>query len=182
MPSANYLPSVWIGCLAAYNQGILHGDWVVVGDGMNVIEDQIQRILAESPVEDSEEWFLGDTDNLPYMGEFPSLEKMDDVGEFIKMNSDIYPPAVLLKVLEFTAIDLELANELIEECMGIYPNFREFSDSIADEIVFSELPNCYRNNSVLTQYFDYESFANDLAHDYHVIDVPGGVFIVHSSV
>lgn len=61
-------PSVWIGCLSAYNEGILHGEWVDVPE---YLEDLIQvknEILKTSPGENPEEWEIFDSEGFAPFG------------------------------------------------------------------------------------------------------------------
>lgn len=52
-------PRVWIGSLADYNNGTLHGDWVDVAvDDEELIA--AQRILATSELPDAEEYAIFD--------------------------------------------------------------------------------------------------------------------------
>ncbi len=44
-------PRVWIACLAAYNDGILHGRWVDVTDDPADLHDAIKTTLEASPIE-----------------------------------------------------------------------------------------------------------------------------------
>jgi len=48
-------PAAWIGCLAAYNSGHLHGRWVDLTLGVEAFDDACADILRSSPVHDAEE-------------------------------------------------------------------------------------------------------------------------------
>jgi len=53
-------PSIYVACLASYNNGILYGQWIRVDQELSMIQDEIQRLLAESPIEEAEEYALHD--------------------------------------------------------------------------------------------------------------------------
>jgi antirestriction protein len=58
-------PRVWVGCLAAYNSGRLHGEWVEVTPDAEEMQDAIDRVLKSSPIPRAEEHFMADCENLP---------------------------------------------------------------------------------------------------------------------
>lgn len=45
---SNYTPRVYVACLASYNDGILHGEWVDAVDA-DEIQEGIDRVLFSSP-------------------------------------------------------------------------------------------------------------------------------------
>lgn len=81
-------PAVYVACLAAYNAGTLHGQWVDLSavselsfdeDGMAAVLQQcIDLILSESPEPGAEEWAIHDSQGLPkvLMGEWPELSEL----------------------------------------------------------------------------------------------------------
>lgn len=58
-------PAVWMGCLAAYNAGILHGEWIELDADENaeILEARVREILATSPEPAAEEWHLCDAEH-----------------------------------------------------------------------------------------------------------------------
>ena len=56
-------PSIFVACLAAYNDGHLHGAWIDATQDPLQIHEEIQEMLDESPVEDAEEWAIHDKEN-----------------------------------------------------------------------------------------------------------------------
>jgi antirestriction protein len=83
-------PKVWIGCLAAYNCGRLHGEWVDVPETADELWGEIKRVLAKSPVPGAEEWFFGDYEDFrPWQpGEYPDVEKLVLAAELIREKGD----------------------------------------------------------------------------------------------
>ncbi len=53
-------PRIYIACLAAYNNGHLHGAWIDADQDADQIRDAIAAMLARSPVEDAEEYAIHD--------------------------------------------------------------------------------------------------------------------------
>ena len=53
-------PRIYVACLAAYNNGYLHGAWVDATQDAWAIWGVVQKMLAASPVADAEEWAIHD--------------------------------------------------------------------------------------------------------------------------
>ncbi len=51
-------PQIYVVCLAAYNNGILHGEWIDATQDVSTIYDEIHEMLAKSPIEDAEEFAI----------------------------------------------------------------------------------------------------------------------------
>jgi antirestriction protein len=78
-------PRVWIGCLAAYNNGTLHGDWVDAAVESDEPYESVQRILASSPEPNAEEWGIFDYDEFGTyrVQEYDQLEQVARVARGI---------------------------------------------------------------------------------------------------
>ena len=48
-------PRIYVACLAAYNNGILHGEWIDADQGVEHISEQAAAMLKASPIEDAED-------------------------------------------------------------------------------------------------------------------------------
>lgn len=55
---------IWAGCLAAYNAGTLHGEWLALDDYADgeALHAAIETMLAASPSPGAEEWHLADAE------------------------------------------------------------------------------------------------------------------------
>ena len=51
-------PRIYVACLAAYNNGHLHGRWITATFGEAHIHAETQAMLAASPMSDAEEWAI----------------------------------------------------------------------------------------------------------------------------
>jgi antirestriction protein len=65
MPSSNTAaasvsPRIYVACLAAYNNGKLHGAWIDADQSADDIEREVARMLAASPEPGAEEWAIHD--------------------------------------------------------------------------------------------------------------------------
>ncbi len=68
-------PRVYIACLASYNNGILHGEWIDVPDTVEELQAEINKVLASSTIPSSEEWAVHDHEGFAGLitSEYPSL-------------------------------------------------------------------------------------------------------------
>ena len=55
-------PRIYVACLAAYNNGILHGCWVDADQSFEDIWQEIRDMLASSPIPGAEEHAIHDYD------------------------------------------------------------------------------------------------------------------------
>ena len=53
--TAKDTPSIYVACLAAYNNGKLHGAWIDATQELDTILEAVQAMLAASPEPDAEE-------------------------------------------------------------------------------------------------------------------------------
>lgn len=49
-------PRIYVACLAADNNGYLHGEWIDVNQDSDSLYADIKNILTSSPIPDAEEW------------------------------------------------------------------------------------------------------------------------------
>ena len=58
---------VYAACLAAYNNGKLHGKWIDIDDDTTTetLQAEIATMLASSPEPGEEEWAFHDYDGIP---------------------------------------------------------------------------------------------------------------------
>src|SRR5688572_12582867 len=75
-------PQVFIGCLAAYNDGKIHGTWV---EAVNEVELAINArfILFTSPIPGAEEWIINDSMNFEGLSfnEYTPFEEIVAIGK-----------------------------------------------------------------------------------------------------
>jgi antirestriction protein len=71
-------PRIYVACLAAYNNGVLHGTWIDADQGQDVIHSAVQRMLAASPIPGAEEWAIHDYEGFGTLrlSEWESFERV----------------------------------------------------------------------------------------------------------
>ena len=163
---------IYVACLAAYNSGILHGEWIEVSSNVDELQEGVDKVLQSSPAADAEEYAIHDYDDFPNMGEYPGLERIAEVTELIE--SSDFDADVVAAVIANWPNDLEAAEKALSDNHGVWDSFQDYADDFADEML-----NCHDcgNGNWIKDYFDYDKYARTIEHDYTVIDVPKGVFI-----
>ena len=77
-------PRIYVACLAAYNNGCLHGRWIeaTTPDEVTV---EVCAMLAESPLPDAEEWAIHDYEGFEgaQLSEYASFETVCNLAYFI---------------------------------------------------------------------------------------------------
>lgn len=154
-------PQIYVACLASYNNGILYGKWIDA-DNADIMQDEINEMLKNSPEADAEEWEIHDHE---YLGNNVSsdLEEIANTAAFIKEHGELG-----LALIEHTCNDLEYAERLMEDYQGEYDNEEAFGWHIYEECYEYQIPENLRF------YFDIEKFTRDLFLDgYMSIEVNG---------
>jgi len=60
MQNSKTTPKIYVACLAAYNNGILHGQWIDANQEVDDIHEEIKKILRASPIPGAEEFAIHD--------------------------------------------------------------------------------------------------------------------------
>lgn len=162
-------PQVFATCLAAYNNGRLHGRWIDATDADDM-RAEIADILAESPIPNAEEHFFSDTDNFGNMiGEYTSVDQVARLGALIEEHG--------LTAVEFVAgyassdpddIDRRI-DEVERYSAGPHASQHHTLECWAQELtedISGELPSWV--------HIDWHSTARDLLIDYHHEFAPNG--------
>lgn len=164
-------PRIYVACLASYNAGILHGEWITL-DGSADIGEEIKTMLAASPVDDAEEYAVHDHESCGNLSEYAGMDSLNNIAEAYRLT-------------ETNTIDWEL--------------FCEFCGHLGKDLNPSEISayeDCYAGSSIdlvswcqdfleetgqlesipenLRFYFDYEAYARDVEiNDVFTIDHNG---------
>ncbi|WP_327377649.1 antirestriction protein ArdA [Streptomyces sp. NBC_01216] len=141
---------IYAACLASYNHGILHGEWIDATQDPDSIGHEIELMLKASPIPGAEEFAIHDYEDFGgiQLGEYESLEEL----HLIALALDDFPAVV---VRHFHGeVDAE---DLYETCQDRYigkveeeagPEENAYAAYIlAEEDHFwDELPKQYRSH------------------------------------
>jgi antirestriction protein len=187
-------PQVWIGCLAAYNGGCLHGKWVDATDA-DEMEATKDEIIKTSPALLPEEWFIADYDNFPAaivreLGEHASFETVANVATALEEHGAAF--AAWLSVQD-SGLDLaadDLGEQFEEHYRGEWDSEEAYAMETACELGWSNVPAILyydgygghdkRNRcevfDALAGYLDWKSIARDMFQHGEYTYVDGYVF------
>ena len=145
-------PRIYVACLAAYNSGFLHGEWIDIDKDLEDVQDGIQKMLALSPIKGAEEWAIHDFEGFGEysLSEYESIDHVFELAKFITEHGDL--GANLLG-----DYSIEEAVRLLEDnYQGAYDNEVDFAYYLFDECYSNAIPDN------LISYFDYVAFTRDL--------------------
>lgn len=75
---ATTAPRIYVACLAAYNNGILHGEWIDADQSADELHEDVQQMLTASPEPGAEEWAIHDYEGFGELrlSEWESFERV----------------------------------------------------------------------------------------------------------
>ena len=81
---------IYVACLAAYNNGHLHGEWIEVTDEASIWE-AVQAMLFASPIDEAEEWAIHDYEGFEgaQVGEYFSFESVVKLADYIRERGEL---------------------------------------------------------------------------------------------
>ncbi len=168
-------PRAYIACLAAYNNGYLHGEWVEL-DGTEDVPERIQNILKSSPIPEAEEWAIHDHEYCGSLGEYAGLQALHDIEEAYttcQKEHIEWEPFVLFCEHTGESIHPAQCDRVNETFAGCYDNLTEWAENYIEETgLLSDAP------ATLARYFNVEAFARDMElTDLFTIPHNGEIFV-----
>jgi len=143
---------IYVACLAAYNNGILHGRWIDATQGEEHIWHGIREMLKASPIPGAEEYAIHDYEGFEgrALGEYSSVSQVADLASFVDEHG-----ALAAKLVEhFGCID-EAREAMEDRYHGVYPSVADFAQTLTEET--TTIPEN------LQYYIDWERMGRDLA-------------------
>ena len=142
---------IYVACLAAYNNGILHGAWIDAEQDSSDIHDEIRVMLQASPIPEAEEWAIHDFEGFEgsEISEYEDIESVAEIAAFIAEHG-----ALGGKLLSyFDGLD-EAREAMSEHYAGVYESVADFARELTEQS--TDIPQN------LAYYIDYERMAHDL--------------------
>jgi len=138
---ASGLPNLgaYFACLAAYNNGRLHGAWVDLEeiDSIEELQECISWILATSPEPFAEEWAMHEHSGLPNClsrSEWPDLEALASYGsELAAISGDPEEVAEAYRLLCDDLGEVVSASDFEERYCGRHDSGEDFAAELAEE-------------------------------------------------
>jgi antirestriction protein len=85
-------PRIYVACLAAYNNGLLHGGWIDADQSADELLEAVARMLASSPQPGAEEWAIHDYEGFGSLrlSEYEPLERVATIAAGIARHGDAF--------------------------------------------------------------------------------------------
>lgn len=144
-------PRIYAACLAAYNNGILHGAWIDAAQEPWALYDAVRVMLAASPIEGAEEWAIHDYEGFGgiRIAEYAGLERVSELAAFIAAHGEIGAA-----LLDYYSGDLDEAREtLADRHLGAYASLADYVQELTEET--TAIPQTLR------YYIDWQAMARD---------------------
>jgi antirestriction protein len=157
-------PRIYVACLAAYNCGRLHGEWIEADQDPWQIYAEISRMLRESPVADAEEYAIHDYEGFGELrlSEYAGIEEVAKLAAFI-----VERGALGAAVLSYYSGDLAEAREACEDrYLGTFESVADYMTEFTGE--------CMTIPERLRFYIDWEAMGRDA-------ELSGDVFTIQTA-
>ena len=142
---------IYVACLAAYNNGYLHGRWINAKFGEAHIWEQTRLMLAASPTHDAEEWAIHDYEGFEGadVSEWASFASVAAMAEFITEHEELGGA-----LLAHYGGNLEDATTALEHYHGDYESLEDYARKTIEDCG-PQIPDS------LALYIDYKSMGRD---------------------
>lgn len=167
-------PRIWIGSLADYNAGTLHGDWVDAATDEDALIEAAKAIVDRSETPGAEEWAIFDYDGFGDWkpGEYEDLTVVARVARGISEHGLAFSFWA-----EFHDADPQMLDSFSEAYLGEYDSAEAWAEIVARDMDLEAaldraIPDAFRNYVNI----DYEAIARDawLSGDIYLAHRPGG--------
>ena len=161
-------PRIYVACLAAYNNGRLHGAWIVATTPDEIMAG-VRTMLAASPEPDAEEWAIHDYEGFQgaSLSEYAPFETVCDLADFLGEHGEVGA-----KLYRHFGDDLEQARAAFEDYAGEYRSAADFAEEFIRE-TGTEIP------ASLDYYIDWTALARDMALNGEIMVFQTGFDEVH---
>lgn len=163
-------PRVYAACLAAYNNGILHGRWIDAAQEPQDIWREISAMLEASPIPNAEEHAFHDYEGFgaANIEEYTSVERIARLAAFIESHGEDLGGGVL----EHFGGDIENAEAAFENYAGEHKSVADFAQDLTEDSGV-EIPK------ELQYYIDWQAMGRDMEMSGDIFTVETGFEAVH---
>jgi antirestriction protein len=170
-------PRAWVGCLAACNAGILHGEWLDCDDE-DTFNEGLKRILDNSPIKDAEELLVMDHEGLPIKNGCSPQEALR-LGLIVDavVNVGGWPFEIIEHAIDHVGDDLKsITIYITQRWQGTYKDRSDFAYEF-HESIGTEIPEH------LQYYIDWDAMGRDmLMCDFYDVDLrSGGIAVMRNT-
>ena len=167
-PALQDRPRIYVACLAAYNNGHLHGRWIDATTP-DEIRAEVRALLAASPEPDAEEHAIHDYEGFEgaHLSEYASFETVCELADFIGEHGELGS-----RIYGHYGNDLEQARAAFEDYAGEYRSAADFAEELHDD-TGAAIPESLR------YYIDWQAVARDMALNGEIMVFQTGFDEVH---
>lgn len=142
---------IYVACLASYNNGTLHGEWIDATQGQDAIWRDVSQMLLRSPAEYAEEWAIHDYEGFGdiQLSEYVSFETVATYAAFIEEHCDLGA-----KLISYFGNFEDAEKAINDHYAGQYDSLSDYAEQLTEET--TKIPEPLRF------YIDYEKMARDL--------------------
>ncbi len=161
-------PKIYVACLAAYNNGYLHGQWIDLRQDLDAVWTEIHAMLKASPIPEAEEYAIHDFEGFEgySLSEYEGIDRAHKLAEFVTEHGRIGG-----MLLDHYAGDLDQAEAAMENHAGEYRNVGEFAEEITEQT--TEIPQS------LVYYIDYDQMGKDMEYNGDIFTIVTNFEEVH---
>jgi len=171
MTTTTDTPRIYVACLASYNAGILHGQWIDATDA-DMLREAIQEMLAKSSEPIAEEWAIHDYEGFGgiRLSEWADLDKVAELGALIEQHG-----AAFAAYADHVGVDHATEEGFQDAYCGEWDSERAYAENLFDECYLHDVPEHVQN------YIDYDAFARDVfMGDNYSVKGESGVYVFHN--
>ncbi|GAD51074.1 hypothetical protein NT2_16_00100 [Caenibius tardaugens NBRC 16725] len=154
---------IYVACLAAYNNGILHGRWIDADQEAWAIYDEIAAMLKASPRPDAEEWAIHDYEGFEgvRIEEYAGIDSVAEKAAFIAEHGEL--GAELIS--HFGDLD-EARDAMKDRFLGTFASLADYVEDLTEQ--------CTAIPENLRYYIDWQAMARDA-------EMSGDVFAIRTA-
>jgi len=128
--------SIYVACLAAYNNGCLHGAWIDATQESEVIEAEVQGMLASSPFPHAEEWAIHDYDlGGVSVSEYESFATVSAIAKAVEEHGPAFAAYIGHVGIEYAAQDWNVTIDHFQEAYrGEFSSMAGYAEEYCIEV------------------------------------------------
>lgn len=165
------VPRIYVACLASYNPGHLHGEWIDAMDAKD-IREAIQAMLRRSPCPGAEEWAIHDYEGFGplRLSEWEDIDRVAELGSLIAEHG-----AAFAAYADHVGVDFATEEAFEDAYCGEWDSEEHYATNLFEELYGHEVPEH------MAPYIDYGAFARDLfINDCFSVESNSGVYVFHN--
>lgn len=180
----NKTPRIYVACIAAYNEGHLHGVWIDI-DTWTTEDDvmvEIDQMLKNSPVEDAEEWEINDHEYFDVKEVSSIQEAIGFVEAFAEVSNKEAFAAFWDEDKHSHASIPSAVEDFKNRYIGKYNNQKNFvvtSEEIDSTFNYKQFKNEY---PFWANYINWDQMSRELFPEYYTsIKTKGGIYVFRAN-